>query len=79
MKRMTFQQKKEALQNALYHYNFPAKYFVEGADARMGARFAIHSKLESGGMQCHTNFMTYEEFNAWLFGHAAGRINQFGQ
>lgn len=78
MKRMTYQQKKEALQNALSFYKFPAKYFVEGADARMGARFAIHSKCEdSSGINCHTNYMTYEEFNAWLFGYAAGRENKF--
>ena len=33
---MTLEQKKEALQNGLTTYQFPAKYFIHTADKRLG-------------------------------------------
>ncbi|MFZ1496781.1 MAG: hypothetical protein WAS72_06960 [Saprospiraceae bacterium] len=66
---MTFNQKKEALSNALVSFDFPKHYFIQNADARLGHRFAIAKNTENGGISCFTGFMTYEEMNAYLMGY----------
>lgn len=75
---MTTIQKKEALQNGLVHYNFPKKYFVETGDSRIGQKFAIASKMKEGtGIVTHTRYMTYEEFNSFLYGYYAAKVKTF--
>ena len=66
---MTVNQKKDALSNALRNYKFADKYFIQLADARMGHKFAIGSRTEATSLQIHTNFMTYEEMNAYFMGY----------
>ena len=73
---MTVTQKKEALSNALAHYNFDKKYSVDIADKRIGHKFAIVTKTETS-LNVHTNYMTYDEFNAYLYGYYAATLNNF--
>lgn len=73
---MTLNEKKEALQNALITYKFPKKYFVEVADKKMGQKFAIASRTETS-LNIHSNYMTYEEFNAYLFGYYDAKLKKF--
>jgi hypothetical protein len=74
---MTIQKKTEALQNALENYKFPKKFFIQIADGRIGHKFAIASKTEDGGLNIHSNFMTYDEFNAYLFGWYDATMKKF--
>lgn len=69
MPKLTFNNKKEALQNALRSFGFSEKYFIQNADARLGHKFAIATKTETGGINIHSNFMTYDEMNCYLFGY----------
>jgi hypothetical protein len=78
MNRLTITQKKEALNNALRSFKFPEKYFIWPSDARLGQRFAIATgematgEMATGemysGINIHSNFMTYNEMNCYLFG-----------
>jgi hypothetical protein len=74
---MTKNQKHEALSNALEYYKFPKKYFIQNADGRIGSRFAIASNVENGGIEIHSRYMTYDEFNAYLFGWYDGKMKKF--
>lgn len=67
-RKMSIEKKKEALENAIKFYNFPKNIFVEVSDRRMGQKFALASKTESS-LSIHSNYMTYEEFNAFLYGY----------
>jgi hypothetical protein len=69
MKKLTFKREKEGLENALKHYGFDDNYFILPIDGRLGLKYAIASKTEFGGLQTHTNYMTYDAFNAYLFGY----------
>lgn len=73
---MTLQQKREALQNALVNYKFPKKYFIQVADKRIGQKFAIASSIETG-ITVHSNYMTYSEFNSYLFGWYDSKMKKF--
>lgn len=69
--RLTVAQKIEALNNALKSLQFPEKYFIEPSDSRVGVNFAIVSKMEEGtGIRTHTNYMTYEDLNAFMVGYS---------
>jgi len=69
MKRLTAAQKKEALENALRHYQFAPKYSIYSVNKGKDAIFAIAEKIAHGGMNTLTRFMTYDEMNAYLFGY----------
>lgn len=73
---MTTAKKIEALQNGMANYKFPKKYFVQAADRRIGAKFAIASKTENS-LSIHSNYMTYDEFNAYLFGYYDAKSKKF--
>jgi hypothetical protein len=77
MRRLTIEQKKEYLSNALKSYDFNEKYFIETSDRRLGHRFAIASKTSHGGIQTHTNYMDYEQMNCYLFGYIKSINNPF--
>lgn len=70
---MTVTQKQEALQNALNYYGFANGYFVQVADKRIGHKFAISAHKANGGIHTITNYMSFNEFNAYLFGYSAGK------
>ena len=73
---MNTKQKKEALKNALITYKFPKKFFIK-SDEIKGNRFAIATEEgERGAIQVHTNYMDYDQFNAWFFGFIAGKENR---
>jgi len=75
MKRLTVTQKVEALNNALQHYSFPEKYFIQQADGRIGHKFAIASKPEERSLHIHTSYMTYEEMNSFFIGYSQATRN----
>lgn len=72
---MTFNQKKEALSNALISFGFPKHYFIQNGDARIGHRFAIAKNGDAGGLSCFTDFMTYEEMNCYFMGYYRALTN----
>ena len=76
MKKISLNRKKEFLSNALISYKFPEKYFIINADGRLGERFAIATKTDNGGINVHTNYMTYDEMNCYFIGYHAAINNQ---
>lgn len=75
--RLTTDQMKQALENALRSFNFPEKYIIVKSDGRMGKLFAIGYMLEHGGLQVKTTYLTYTELNHFLMGYQAKTINLF--
>lgn len=73
---MTKTEKIDALNNGLQHYKFPKKYFVK-PDEIKGQKFAIASRNDNGGINIHSNFMTYSEFNSYLFGYYDAKSKKF--
>lgn len=65
---MTAIQKQDALQNAMASFEFPKKYFVHPANKGRAIIFTIASKNDHDGINTHSRFMTYDEFNAYLRG-----------
>lgn len=74
---MTISEKKEALDNSLSHFGFPKKYFIVTADKRIGHKFSLGSNSDHGGVNIHSNYMTYDEFNAYLKGWYDAKMNKF--
>lgn len=77
MKQLSMPAKKEALQNALISFKFPKKYFIHNADARCGQRFALATNGQNGGINVHSIFMTYDEFNCYLKGWYDAKMKKF--
>ena len=77
MKKLSLSQQKEALTNSLKSYKFDDNYFVQVADKRIGKKFAIATNTEFGGLQIHSNYMSYDEFNAYLFGIYHAKTNKY--
>lgn len=74
---MTVSAKKEALENALLSFNFPKEYLIHTAGTRRKSIFGLATKGETGGINTHSRFMTYEELNAYLRGWHAAKISKF--
>lgn len=74
---MTTEAKKEALNNALKHYNFDEKYFIYSVNKGANIRFSIASNNEIGGIHSHTRFMTYDEVNAYLRGYNDATLHRY--
>jgi len=68
MKRMTDQQKVEALNNALTSFNFPSKYFIYKANKGRDILFTLAHRID-GAVKTHTRFMNYDEMNCFLVGY----------
>lgn len=67
MKRLSHEEKLEALRNALATYNLDSRYRIV-KDQIDGKRFAIADKDERY-LNVKSNYMTYEEMNAYFFGY----------
>jgi len=72
-KKLTREQKTQALNNALRSFNFDKKYFIH-ADNRKHI-FCIVSTNRLGGRDIHSNLFTYEEMNGYLMGYRDGLHN----
>ena len=72
MKRLTVDQKVEALTNALRNLWLPAEYLIVTADRRCGHKFAIAVSNVAGGINVKTGYMSYEEMNAFILGYYRG-------
>lgn len=68
---MTIQEKKQALQCGVNHI-IGEKYTVQISDKRMGQKFAI-ATVTNSSLDVHSNYMTYDEFNAYLLGYSAAK------
>lgn len=73
---MCTQTKIQSLNNALRHYCFHERYVIVTSndnDRRKAEKFAIGEKLEGltdeGWTQSKTQYMNYEEMNAFLRGY----------
>ena len=73
---MCTQTKIQSLNNALRHYYFHERYVIVTSndnDRRKADKFAIGEKLkgltDEGWMQTKTQYMNYEEMNAFLRGY----------
>ncbi len=75
--RLTADHQKDALDNALRSFNFPEKYFIYKVNKGKDALFAIGVKLEHGGFDTKTSYLSYTELNHFLMGHQAKTINLF--
>jgi hypothetical protein len=68
--RLSQSQKKEALENALKHFNIPSRYFINTVNKGNNAKFAIVTTGDTGGICTKTAFMSYDEMNAFILGYA---------
>ena len=57
----------QTLENLLYNCKLSKKYFLK-KDEIEGKNIAFASRSEDGGVNIHSNFMTYTEMKAYLFG-----------
>lgn len=76
MGQLSITQKIEAIKNGMETYKFPIKYFIK-PDEIKGDRFAIASKGEFGAINIHSRYMTYDEFNSYLFGYYDAKSKKF--
>ena len=77
MKRLSQEKKVNALTNFLRHVSTNEKLFIT-TDQIKGKTFAIAEHITGGTQSVKSNFMTYEEMNAYFFGVLAvknGTIN----
>jgi hypothetical protein len=75
MNTLTHIQKKEALDNALKHFGFPAKYFIYIAGVGKKAQFGIAHEGTHKFAHIAVNCMTYEEMNAYIRGYQRALTN----
>lgn len=66
---MTVDAKIQALENSLKSFGFNEKLFIYSVGKGKNTKFAVASKYKNGGLNTHTNFYTYDEMNAYLFGY----------
>ena len=73
---MNAQQQMEALESLLYNCKLPKKYFLK-KDEIKGKTIALASTGENESVNIHSNFMTYSEMKAYLFGLYDGKNKKF--
>ena len=66
----------QALENLLYNCKLPKKYFLK-KDEIKGKTVALASGDETESYNIHSNFMTYSEMKAYLFGLYDGKSKKF--
>ena len=69
-------QQMEALENLLFNCKLSKKYFLK-KDEIKGKTFALASKGENESVNLHSNFLTYSEMKAYLFGLYDGLNKKF--
>lgn len=72
---MNTEQKKQALENSLKHFDFPKKYFIHPMNKGRNSKFIISSKNETGGIESHSKAMNYDEMNGFIAGYVAALKN----
>jgi len=71
--KLTLDQQREALNNALKSFNFPEKYFIH----LTAPKFVIATSNKNGGINTHSSFMSYEQMNYFLVGYNLALIKPF--
>ena len=66
----------QTLENFLYNCKLPKKYFLK-KDEINGKTIALASRDENESVNIHSNFMTYSEMKAYLFGLYDGKNKKF--
>ena len=69
-------QQLQTLENLLYNCKLSKKYFLK-KDEIEGKTIALASNGENESVTIHSNFMTYSEMKAYLFGLYDGFIKKF--
>lgn len=77
MKRLTDSQKKESLQKILISLKFPKQYFIFSVNNGTNMLFSIASNTDLGGINIHSDFMSYDKIDCYLMGYYHGTINKF--
>lgn len=71
MNKLNTEQAKEALENHLKSINIDKFNYVHHSMVNNRIKFCLVSKNADGKIINTSNFMTYEEFNTYLFGVGA--------
>ena len=66
----------QTLESLLYNCKLSKKYFLK-KDEIKGKTVALASKGENESINIHSNFMTYSEMQAYLFGLYDGKNKKF--
>lgn len=66
----------QTLESLLYNCKLPKKYFLK-KDYIKGKTVALASTGENESVNIHSNFMTYSEMQAYLFGLYDGKNKKF--
>ena len=66
----------QTLENLLSNCKFPKKYFLKKDDIK-GKTISLSSTGENESVNIHSNFMTYSEMKAYLFGLYDGLNKKF--
>ena len=66
----------QTLENFLYNCKLSKKYFLK-KDEIKGKTIALASTGENVSVNIHSNFMTYSEMKAYLFGLYDGKNKKF--
>ena len=66
----------QILENLLYNCKFPKKYFLK-KDEIKGETVALASTGENESVNILSNFMTFSEMKAYLFGLYDGKNKKF--
>ncbi len=77
MKRLTQAQKIEGLTNFLRMVSTNESLYIQPIDGRLGSKFGIANReFVGGGVNVHSNYMTYEEMNCYFMGVLAVKENR---
>ena len=76
MKRLSQEEKVNALTNFLRNVSTNEELFIFTMNKGRNAKFCIATKTEIGGINNKTSFMTYEEMNAYFSGVLAVKENR---
>ena len=66
----------QTLENLLYNCKLSKKYFLK-KDEIKGKTISLASTGENKSVNIHSNFMTYSEMKAYLFGLYDGKNKKF--
>ena len=69
-------QQLQTLENLLYNCKLSKKYFLKKDEIKCKT-VALASKGENESINVHSNFMTYSEMKAYLFGLYDGKNKKF--
>ena len=76
MKKLTISQQIKSLTNFLKLVSKNEELFIYHVNLGKNTKFAVAEKLELGGVNAKSNFMTYDEMNCYFMGVLAAQENR---